>query len=80
MTISDFIYSLQTMQEKYGDLELSFSVKDYYTTYGTEMRLNLDPVKHHLGYVSNGDVITITGFSLKDEMVTGKHPKITFRA
>ena len=80
MTISDFIYSLQTMQEKYGDLELAFSVKDYYATYGQEMRLNLDPVKHHLGYVSNGDVITITGFSLKDEMVTGKHPKITFRA
>ena len=79
MTISDFIYSLQTMQEKYGDLELAFSVKDYYATYGTEMRLSLDPVKHYLGYVSNGDVITITGFSLKDD-TTGKHPKITFRA
>lgn len=79
MKISDFIYSLQTMQEKYGDLEIAFSVKDYYATYGTEMRLNLDPVKHHLGYVSNGDVITINGFSLKDD-TTGKHPKITFRA
>jgi hypothetical protein len=78
MTISDFIYSLQTMQEKYGDLELSFSVKDHYATYGQNMSLHLS-TKDYFGFVSNGDTITLTGFSLKDD-TTGKHPKITFRA
>lgn len=78
MTISDFIYSLQTMQEKYGDLELAFSVKDYYANYGQNMSLHLS-TKDYFGFVSNGDTITLTGFSLKDD-TTGKHPKITFRA
>lgn len=78
MKISELIQSLQTMQEKYGDLELSFSVKDYYATYGQNMSLHLS-TKDYFGFVSNGDTITLTGFSLKDD-TTGKHPKITFRA
>jgi hypothetical protein len=79
MKISELIEKLQALQERTStEHEVRFTVKDHYTKYGHDMSLHLS-TKDYFGFVSNGNTITITGFSLKDD-TTGKHPKITFRA
>jgi hypothetical protein len=81
MKISEFIKKLQEYQDKRGDLELVFSVRDYYSRYGYD-------AIHYLGWnfwdntTSNGKEVRFD-ISLKEEKDISnnciKHPKVTFR-
>jgi hypothetical protein len=81
MKISDLIRKLQIIQERNGDIELEFGVKDYYSIYTETMELYLEvgepPQNHFSGYHVNGNWGRLQ-FSLKPNY-EGKQPKITFR-
>lgn len=86
MKTSDLIKKLQILQEKHGDNELEFSVKDYYTegrSGGNRMNFDLkvgdDPLHSDSFFsgVYSHDGTTRLEFYLQTQ--NGKNPKITFR-
>jgi hypothetical protein len=81
MKISEFIKKLQEYQDERGDLELVFSVRDYYSRYGCD-------ATHFLGdnfydnTMNNGKQVRFD-ISLQPQKDISnncvKQPKITFR-
>jgi len=82
MNISEVIEKLQTLQDKYGDYDVKFFVKDHYSTRsGHAMDFNVMFDRGGYGYLVHNDSqeIMLTGFSLKSEIGTGRQSKVTFR-
>ena len=84
MKVSNLIKKLESLNEKHGDNQLRFTVKDYYSLYGEEMTTNLkcgettNMPTDWQDVASNGNGLTTISFSLS-ESLEGKNPKITFR-
>lgn len=81
MKISEFIKKLQEYQDKRGDLEMLFSVRDYYSRYGYD-------AVHHLGSnfhdntMNNGKQVRFDINIEHQKDVSNsciKYPKVTFR-
>jgi hypothetical protein len=81
MKISEVIEKLQTLQDKYGDYDVNFFVKDHYSSRGHGMDFNVMFDRGGYGYLVHNDSqeIMLTAFSLKSELGTGKQSKVTFR-
>jgi len=82
MKISELIKKLQILQDKHGDNQLCFDVKDYYSRYGEEISIDLKvgdttglPSDWNGCYTNNGH----TRLEFRLEHKEGKKPKITFR-
>jgi hypothetical protein len=73
MKISELIKELELVAEKHGDVDMRFSISDYYSTYGTEAIL----IKA-LGCMNKDMNWYTLRLSLRNDE-DGKHPKITFR-
>lgn len=82
MKISDLIRKLQILQDKNGDNNLSFSVRDSFSLFsGERMDLNLEVGEDEKGFNWSGsytvDNYTRIEFNLTGEK--GKNSKITYR-
>jgi hypothetical protein len=72
MKISELIKELELVAEKHGDIDMRFSISDYYSQYGSEAVW----IKG-LGYMNKDANWYTFNLSLKD--YDDKHPKVTFR-
>lgn len=73
MKISELIKELELVAEKHGDVDMRFSISDYYGTYGSEAIL----IKA-LGCMNKDANWYTINLSLRKDS-EGKNPKITFR-
>ena len=81
MKLTDLINKLTEMKETRGDLNLSFTVKDYYSIHGDTMTPNWKTTdKFWEGCFTTDEHCTMF-FSLEENEIEGvtKYPKITFR-
>jgi len=80
MKISEFIKKLEDYKNDRGDLEMLFSVKDYYSSYGFDAEHNING-NFWENTVSNGSQVRfdISIKEVKSPNETTKYPKVTFR-
>lgn len=86
MKISELIQHLEKIKEHSGDGEITISVRDYYSRYGSPASLFIETtggIWTGVHTVRNGDnIYTLIDAHIddyKDFDGTIKHPKITFR-
>jgi hypothetical protein len=73
MKISELIKQLELIAEKHGDVDMRFSISDYYSTYASEAIF----IKE-LGCMNKDANWYTLKLSLRNDE-DGKHPKVTFR-